>query len=381
MSKRRSAAAPSESRIERETTPRGERWRLVGSFTVHDPEPPLPPADAGGPPGGRVTLDGSGITRWDNVLIVRLARLRRAASGGGGGEVVLDGFPPAVEGLLGRLESDTGEQAETPPPRDNLFVRIGGRALSAVEGFRGFLLFLGETASSLGRLVRGKAVFQRSDFIDLFWENSGRSIGIVFLISILTGLIMAFVGAIQLSKFGANIFVADLVAIAMFREMGAMMTGIILAGRTGSAFAAQIGSMKANDELNALRTMGISAFDFIVLPRLATLALMMPVLAFLASLSGILGGMGVSVGFMDLTAAEYLNRTSGAITAGTFVVGIVKSAVFGGIIALTGCYKGMAAGSSAEAVGRAATSAVVTSIVLIILADALFAVLFNIYGL
>lgn len=375
MKRKQPADTAPASRLEKETTPEGIRWRLIGSFTVHDPEPPLP-ADSGAAPGGRVTLDGSGITRWDNVLIVRLERLRGAV----GGEVDLRGFPPAVERLLGRLESDSGAAAPAPP-RENVFVRIGDKALAATAGLRGFLLFLGETATSLGRLVRGKAVFQRADFVDLFWENSGRSVGIVFLISILTGLIMAFVGAIQLSKFGANIFVADLVAIAMFREMGAMMTGIILAGRTGSAFAAQIGSMKTNDELNALQTMGISSFDFIVLPRLATLALMMPVLAFLASLSGILGGMCVSVGFMDLTAAEYLNRTSGAITASTFVVGILKSVVFGGIIALTGCYKGMAAGSSAEAVGRAATSAVVTSIVLIILADAVFAVLFNIYGL
>ena len=374
--KKNSATALPASRFEKESSPRGDRWRLIGSFTVHDPEPPFP-EDPAAAPGGKVILDGSGITRWDNVLIVRLAKLREAV----GGKVELQGFPSAVGRLLDRLDSDSDAMAAEPPPRESLFVRIGDKTLSTVAGLRGFLLFLGEMATSLGRLVRGKAVFQRADFIDLFWENSGRSVGIVFLISVLTGLIMAFVGAIQLSKFGANIFVADLVAIAMFREMGAMMTGIILAGRTGSAFAAQIGSMKANDELNALQTMGISSFDFIVLPRLATLALMMPVLAFLASLAGIFGGMCVSVGFMDLTAAEYLNRTSGAITTSTFIVGILKSVVFGGIIALTGCHKGMAAGSSAEAVGQAATSAVVTSIVLIIFADAVFAVLFNIYGL
>lgn len=245
----------------------------------------------------------------------------------------------------------------------------------------GFLWFIGETAQSLGRFFRGKAVYQKKDFWSLLWETSGRAFPIVFLISFLTGLIMAFVGAVQLTQFGANIYVANLVALAMFREMGAIMTGIIVAGRTGSAFAAQIGSMKANEELNALQTMGISSFDFIVLPRLLALSLMMPILAFLASLVGVLGGLTVSTLFMDVTFTKYIHQTSISLGAGSFFAGIIKSVVFGAIVAVVGCYRGMNCGASAESVGKAATSAVVVSITGIVIADALFAVLFHIYGI
>ncbi len=259
--------------------------------------------------------------------------------------------------------------------------RLGGRTIDSFRGLGLFPEFLGETALSLWRFVRGKAVFLGRDLLALLWENSGRSLGIVALITFLTGLIMAFVGAIQLTQFGADLFVADLVAIAMFREMGAMMAAIILAGRTGSAFAAQIGSMKANDELNALRTMGVSPFDFIVLPRLVALVVMMPALAFFGALCGVAGGMAVSVGFMDITPTAYLHQTATSVGGATLFSGIIKSFVFGGIIALTGCYRGLRAGSSAAAVGQAATSAVVTSIIWIIIADALFAIIFNLYGI
>lgn len=359
-----------------------DRIRFRGSFTVHD-KPPSEPAPFRAEDRGRpVVLDGSAVDRWDSVLLVRLRRIREAAREAGR-PVEEEGFPDTVELLLSRLESDeaTAPAASDRPGRESVLARVGGFGLEAYGGFKAFLVFLGETAQSVARLLRGRAVYRGSDLLDLLWENGGRSRGIVFLISFLTGLILAFVGAIQLDRFGANIFVADLVAIAMFREMGAMMTGIILAGRTGSAFAAQIGSMKANDELNALQTMGISAFDFIVLPRLAALSLMMPVLAFLAALSGVFGGMLVSVGFMDVTATQYLQQTAAAVGPGTFFTGIVKSVVFGGIIAVTGCFRGMAAGSSAEAVGRAATAAVVVSIVWIIVADAVFAVICNLYGI
>ena len=376
-----SATAPS---LQAEPLPDGMKITLSGSFTLHGDSPDfakwkdaLPASKGTG-----ATIDGAAITAWDSSLILLLVRLRRTLEERGS-RVEWSGFPDSIEPLLARASvMDSGPQDKAVKEAgDPLLNRIGAWGLDVFCGFSKLMVFFGETLQSLGRLIRGKAIFQRSDFASLLWENTGRSIGIVFLISFLTGLILAFVGAIQLAKFGADIFVADLVAIAMFREMGAMMTGVILAGRTGSAFAAQIGSMKANDELNALQTMGISSFDFIVLPRLTTLALMMPVLAFLASLSGILGGMVVSVGFMDITATQYLTQTAGTIGAASFFSGIGKSIVFGGIIAMTGCFKGMAAGSSAESVGNAATSAVVTSIVLIIVADALFAILFNIYGI
>jgi len=250
-----------------------------------------------------------------------------------------------------------------------------------LNALKNFLWFTGETVQSFTRFCRGKAVYQKRDLWNLLWETSGRAFPIVFLISFLTGLIMAFVGAVQLMQFGANIYVANLVALAMFREMGAIMTGIIVAGRTGSAFAAQIGSMKANEELNALQTMGISAFDFIVLPRLMALSLMMPILSFLAAIVGVLGGLTVSTLFMDVSLTQYIHQTSISIGAGSFFAGLIKSVIFGAIVAMVGCYRGMMCGASAESVGKAATSAVVISITGIVIADAIFAVLFHLYGI
>jgi len=349
-----------------------------GCFTIHDPFAEIPEIPEAKKGQSEALFDGSEIDEWDSSLIIQLDRCRDAFSAKGFSTKLI-GFPGSIETLLGR--TDSTDESTPSSDGENFIHRLGGHGLEAWHGFCGFILFLGEMTQSVGRLIKGKAIFQRADLLHLLWDSTGKSIGIVFLISFLTGLILAFVGAIQLSQFGANIFVADLVSIAMFREMGAMMTGIILAGRTGSAFAAQIGSMKANDELNALQTMGISPFDFIVLPRLIALTLTLPVLAFLASLSGILGGLTVSVGFMDITMSQYLDKTSTSIALSSFLSGTMKSFVFGCIIALTGCFRGMGAGSSAESVGRAATSAVVTSIIWIIIADALFAVLFNLYGL
>tara|TARA_R100000027_G_scaffold1806_3_gene2000 strand:- start:21724 stop:22872 length:1149 start_codon:yes stop_codon:yes gene_type:complete len=382
MNRDESPTAAKKAEIRHELIQGQSNVLFTGSFTIHDQAPEFPWTHQDLPTAnGLVRIDGSGITHWDSSLILSLSRAQeyfRARKE----TTELVGFPDSIEPLLARA-NEVREQSEesTPTERESWLIRLGGRGVEVAKRLCDLFVFLGETAQSLVRLVRRKAIFQRSDLLDLLWENTGQSVGIVFLISFLTGLILAFVGAIQLSKFGADLFVADLVSIAMFREMGAMMTGVILAGRTGSAFAAQIGSMKANDELNALQTMGISSFDFIVLPRLVTLSVMMPVLAFLASLSGILGGMLVSVGFMDITATQYLTQTAGSISMASFLSGTGKSIVFGGIIALTGCYRGMAAGSSAESVGQAATSSVVTSIVLVIVADAVFAVLFNIYGI
>jgi len=380
--------------IRTETSSADFRILLSGNFTLHQKteESARWKTDLPSTPGTTVTVDGTGIASWDSSLILLLQRIRSTVEENRG-SLQWRGFPESIHPLLNRAagmpgDRTTGESSANtagkpgePERTEGIITRFGGWGLGVAQSFAAFLIFFGETLQSLGRLLRGKAIFQRSDLVALLWENTGRSFGIVFLISFLTGLILAFVGAIQLEQFGADIFVADLVAIAMFREMGAMMTGVILAGRTGSAYAAQIGSMKANDELNALQTMGISPFDFIVLPRLATLAIMMPVLAFLASLSGIFGGMVVSVGFMDITATQFLTQTANSIDSASFFSGIGKSVVFGAIIAITGCFKGMAASSSAESVGNAATSAVVTSIVCIIVADALFAVLFNIYGI
>ena len=193
--------------------------------------------------------------------------------------------------------------------------------------------------------------------------------------SFLVGLILAFMGAVQLRQFGAQMYVADLVGLGMTREMGAMMTGVIIAGRTGAAFAAQLGTMQVNEEIDALITMGIPPMEFLVLPRMLALMLMMPLLCVYADLVGMLAGLVVGTGLLNLSLVEYVHETRQAVDLVDCGVGLVKSAVFGVLIALAGCLRGMQCGRSAAAVGAAATSAVVTGIVWIIASDGVFAVM------
>jgi phospholipid/cholesterol/gamma-HCH transport system permease protein len=241
--------------------------------------------------------------------------------------------------------------------------------------------FLGESTIALGNFFVGKAKFRRSDLWLTVQQCGVDALPIVTLISFLVGLIFAFVGAVQLAMFGAQIFIANLVGIAMAREMGAIMTGIIMAGRTGAAFAAQIGTMQVNEEVDALITMGVSPMEFLVVPRMLALIVMMPLLCMYANLVGILGGLVVGVGMFDISFVQYLEQTRLALNLTHFGLGIFKSAVFGVLVAIAGCLQGMECGRSASAVGDAATSAVVTSIVLIVVTDGFFAVITNIIGI
>jgi len=213
-------------------------------------------------------------------------------------------------------------------------------------------------------------------------QQSGvQALPIVSLISVLVGLILAFIGAVQLMMFGAQIYVANLVGIAMVRVMGAVMVGVIMAGRTGAAFAAQIGTMQVNEEIDALQTLGISPMEFLVLPRMLALILMMPLLCVYADLMGVFGGFIVGVGMLDLTVTQYINQTIAALNLYHFFIGIFHSLVFGVLIALAGCLRGIQCGRSASAVGQATTSAVVTSIVCIVVATSIITVVCNFIGI
>jgi phospholipid/cholesterol/gamma-HCH transport system permease protein len=329
----------------------------------------------------RISFDTKDLDGWDSGLLTFLIKIFDTCSKAKI-EVVKDGLPEGVRRLID-LATAVPERAgaRKEAKKEAFLSMVGGEAVAFYRSLLEILDFLGEASLAFARLLRGKAAFRRSDLWLLLQECGGQALPIVSLITLLVGLILAFVGAIQLKLFGAQVYVADIVAIGMVRVMGAIMAGIIMAGRTGAAFAAQIGTMQVNEEIDALETMGISPVDFLVLPRMIALIIMMPLLCLYADLMGILGGMVVGVGLLDINPIEYLNRTQESLTLTTVWIGLFHSAVFGVLVALSGCLRGMQCGRSASDVGYAATSAVVTSIVSIIVATAIITFMCEVLGL
>jgi phospholipid/cholesterol/gamma-HCH transport system permease protein len=333
------------------------------------------------PPPSSITFDAPQLERWDSSILAFLARVSQASRERG---VTLDtrALPAGLQNLLGLADAvpePAGARKELRAP--GFFEHVGVVAVGAVAWVEETLSFVGRMTVASLRLVRMKARFRGSDLWLLIQQCGVEALPIVTLVSFLLGVILTFVSAIQLKQFGAQIYVANLVGVAMTREMGALMTAILMAGRTGAAFAAELGTMKVTQELDAFATAGFSVLEFLVLPRVLALVLMMPLLCLYADFVGILGGATIGVGMLDLSWTMYLGQTTHAIRLGDILGGVFKGTVYGGLIALAGCFRGLAAGSSASAVGKAATSAVVTSLVAIIVACGLFAFLFYLLGI
>jgi phospholipid/cholesterol/gamma-HCH transport system permease protein len=326
-----------------------------------------------------MAFDTRDLAGWDSSLLTFLAKVfadneaRRV-------ETDRAGLPPGVRRLLDLAAAVPARTDTGPARRPGWLARVGLRAAAAGAQVRSMLAFLGEVVATFPRLLRGGARFRRSDFLQLLHECGAQALPIVSLISFLVGIILAYVGSIPLRQFGAQIFVANLVGLGMTREMGAMMAAIIMTGRTGAAFAAQLGTMQVNEEIDALKTLGVPPIEFLVLPRLLALALMMPLLCLYADVVGMLGGAVVALGLLDIGPTEYWQKTIEALRVQDFLSGVVKSSVFGVLVAVAGCLRGMESGRSASGVGAAATSAVVTGIVCIIVSDALMTVVFDIIG-
>jgi phospholipid/cholesterol/gamma-HCH transport system permease protein len=333
------------------------------------------------PPADSLRIDMSQVASWDTSLVVVVARVQEWCRKHNV-QFVRESLPANVAGLIELSEEvperKTGRETKKP---SSIFAVVGTNTIAMAEGFGVALEFIGDAVLSLGRMLRGKAAFDWR----LFWlttqECSAQALPIVGMISFLTGLIFGFVGAVQLRQFGAGIYVANLVAVAMAREMGAIMTGIIMAGRTGAAFAAQIGSMKVSEEIDALRTLAISPMDFLVTPRLLALCLMMPLLVLYSDIVGILGGSLVGLTFLGLTWTQYWNQTVGSMGIEDIATGLIKSAIFGVIVAMAGCERGMKCGNNAAAVGNSATSAVVLGITFIVASDAIIDVIQEVLNL
>ena len=333
------------------------------------------------PPPSRIAFDAQQLSGWDSALLTFLTKVGEICVQRG---ITADrsGLPAGVRRLLELAEAVPERKgARSEGARVGWLAGVGNGALAAVEEANTFLAFLGQTTLAFAALLRGRARFRVVDLLLYVQEAGADALPIVTLISFLVGVIMAFVGAVQLQKFGAAIYVADLVGIAVVREMGAMMTGIVMAGRTGAAFAAQLGTMKVTQEVDALTTMGIAPLEFLVLPRALALCLMMPLLCLYSDLIGIIGGSAIATGMLGLSLPVYFTQLFHAVTITDLLGGVFKASVYGVLIAIAGCLRGMQCGSSASAVGDAATSAVVTGIVLIISACGTFAVVFYVLGI
>jgi phospholipid/cholesterol/gamma-HCH transport system permease protein len=366
-------------------TPERVVLRVGGAWKLAAEVPDAAPVEAAlgeTPAPKQLGFDAQQLGDWDTSLLIFLNKVADAARAH---QVEIDrsGLPEGVDRLLKLAaavpeKSDAKAKASAPP---SILARIGTGTLALIDEATAFLDFLGRLTMAFGSLLTGKARFRASDLMLFIQQAGAEALPIITLISFLVGVIMAFVGAVQLQKFGAAIYIADLVGIAVVREMGAMMTGIVMAGRTGAAFAAQLGTMKVTQEIDALTTMGIDPMEFLVLPRALALCLMMPLLCLYSDLIGIVGGGFIATGMLDLSWPVYFNELFQAVSLTDLAGGIFKASVYGVLIALAGCLRGMQAGSSAAAVGDAATSAVVTGIVLIVSACGIFAFSFYILGI
>jgi phospholipid/cholesterol/gamma-HCH transport system permease protein len=328
----------------------------------------------------RLGFECRAVARWDSALVAFVRALQ--AGGGPGLTLDLSGLPVPAQRLLSLAAADHGlGDPDDPPAHHSLAWRVGAMVLRAWGEVVAGTELLGLTVLSIGPALSGRLRARAADVVALMRESGSGAVGIIAIVNGLVGAILAFVGAVQLQRFGASIYVANLVGITVIREMAPIMTAIVMAGRTGGAYAAQIATMEGNEEIDALRALGISPYDYLVVPRVVALVAMMPVMYFYACLVGLAGGLLVSSIMLDMAPRVFLGQLRGGIGPAEFYIGVTKSVVFGAYIALAGCRLGLSAGRSAADVGRAATSAVVACIIGIIALDAVFAACTNVLGI
>lgn len=348
-------------------------WLLVGDLPGYDEvverlaEDPAPP---------RLRFMSDSLGDWDSGLLTHLIAVLRSAEAHGV-SVDTSGLPEGTRRLLDLAFAVKEREGARSAARDKgFFEEVGDATLAVAAELKALLTFSGELALSLGRFARGKATYQRADIALYCQEAGAESLPIVSLISVLIGMIFAFVGVMQLETLGAGIYTANLVAIAMIREMAPIMTAIIMAGRMGASYAAQIGSMKVNEEIDALSTLGIQPIDFLVTPRVFALVVMMPLLTIYAGILGVAGGTIVGVVMLDVSFVQFVHQAINAVGFNSLFGGLFKSVVYGALVAMSGCQQGMACGGSAMAVGQATTRAVVLGIVLIVVSAAILTVVY-----
>jgi len=357
---------------------------LAGAWTTQRIGPAqakLPDISVAGARRARIDLDGlAALDTAGAWLVHQTLRRWRAA----GLEVAVDGADAAAISLI-----ETAARYETPPlpslARDNplaaILVHLGRSTVEIAGTVRDLVNFLGLTVIVLLRSALRPGRIRGTALISQMEQTGLNALPIIGLISFLIGVVLAFQGADQLARFGAQIFTVNLVAVGVLREMAILLTAIIVAGRSGSAFTAQIGTMKVNEEIDAMRTIGLDPMEVLVMPRVIGLMLVLPLLTFYADIMGLLGGAIMVNMTLDISFVRFARQMSEAVTLWSFWIGIIKAPLFAFVIALVGCYEGLMVTRSAESVGRQTTRAVVEAIFLVIVLDAMFSILFSVLGI
>jgi phospholipid/cholesterol/gamma-HCH transport system permease protein len=317
---------------------------------------------------GVTALDTSGAWLMHRTVLALRKRDRR---------IRITGLRPEFEALLGLIEARAADldRAEAPAPR--MLETLGRDAWDGLRGAYGLVSFLGETSVAAAHSIRNPRAIRWRAIAHNLQTAGFEALPITGLLSFLLGIVIAYQGAEQLQRFGANLYIADLVGLSMVRELSPLITAIIVAGRSGSAYAAQIGTMKVTEEIDALRTIGVGPLDLLVLPKVAALVIALPLLTVYTDVMGVLGGMVMARAQLQLSFTAFLARLQDAVSLTSYVIGIGKAPVFAVIIALVGCYQGFRVSGSAESVGRQTTVSVVQSIFLVILSDAMFSIAFS----
>jgi phospholipid/cholesterol/gamma-HCH transport system permease protein len=358
------------------------RVRVSGNWHIAAPPPGSAPAEAllRDPAAAALELVDESLAGWDTSLVATLARLT-ALAGARSLPVRRHTLPAGVNNLIDLALAVPAHAAGRKKDAAGWCERIGAVVSAMPAVCLDVVAFIGETARALGRFFPGGGVCGARSIRTCVRESGADALPIVCLVSLLVGLILAFVGVVQLRMFGAEVYIASLVVIGMTRIMGAVMTGVVLAGRTGASYAAVIGSMRVNEEVDALEALGIPPVDYLVLPRIVALALMTPLLVLYADFMGILGGFLVGSLALGIDPLEYLTFTRRALHLNHLLVGMVHGFAFGLIVAISGCYQGLRCARSTEGVGVATTAAVVNAIVFIILATAALTMVCNAAGI
>jgi len=328
------------------------------------------------PSGESLVIGCSGVESMDTAGAWLLYRTRRKLEQAGK-TLTLVGLKPEFSSLLVMIEAHGEEASVAVPPVLGWLEQLGYNFVAHLDQATGMLAFIGEAALDALRLVVQPSRFRLRPLLYNIQEAGFKAMPIVGLLSFLMGVVVSYQGAEQLARYGASIFVADLVGLSMLREMAPLLTAIIVAGRSGSAFTAQIGTMKVTDEIDAMRTIGIAPMDFLVLPKIFALMVAVPLLTVYADATGVLGGMVMAKSQLGISFAEFIDRFDEAVTLSSYLVGIGKALVFATIIGLVGCFQGFQVSGSADSVGQQTTVSVVQAIFLVIVVDAVFSVLFS----